>query len=180
MACNSCRWKAADQSIDRGLRRTVWAATRASQGILFRHKLLRDLRLSGGILWILSSSGSWRRGTSEKLTEISGEIYLHLFSGYKNKCVAQKASWASKSNRVIMQRSQIQSLRVTANAPRYVTNHTLHTEFNVPHVSDVIHERINTHHNKLEVHPNPVLEILQQPITNTKWLLCLLDRASLW
>jgi len=32
---------------------------------------------------------------------------------------------------------------------------------------DVIHERINKHHNNLEAHPIPLLELLLQPI-NTK------------
>ena len=57
---------------------------------------------------------------------------------------------------VNMQRSQIKILRAIAAAPQYVTNHTLHTEFNIPYVSDVIHERINKHHNKLEAHSNPL------------------------
>jgi len=47
---------------------------------------------------------------------------------------------ASKSNSVVMQRSQCKILRAIANAPRYVTNYTLHTDFNIPYVSDVIHE----------------------------------------
>ena len=62
---------------------------------------------------------------------------------------------ANKSNTFIMQRSQSEILRATANAPRYVTNHTLLTKFNNTYVSDVIHERINEHHNKPEAHPNP-------------------------
>ena len=62
--------------------------------------------------------------------------------------------WASKYNVVIMQRSQSKILRVIGNASWYVTNHTLHTDFNSPYVSDVIHERINKHHNHLEAHPN--------------------------
>jgi len=65
---------------------------------------------------------------------------------------------ASKSNIVITQSSQSKILRAIANAPRYVTNHTLHTDFNSPYVSDVIHERINKHHNKPEAHPNPLLQ----------------------
>jgi len=71
---------------------------------------------------------------------------------------------ASKSNTVIMQRSQSKILRTTANAPWCVTNHTLHTDFNIPYVSDVIHERINKHHNKLETRPNPLLQPLLQPV----------------
>jgi hypothetical protein len=40
---------------------------------------------------------------------------------------------------------------------RYVTDHTLRTDFNSPDESAVIHERINKHHNNLEAHPNPLL-----------------------
>jgi len=71
---------------------------------------------------------------------------------------------ASKSIVIIMQRSQSKNFRAIANAPWYVTNHTLYTDFNIPYVSDVIHERINKHHNNLEAHPNPLLE----PTTNCK------------
>jgi len=67
---------------------------------------------------------------------------------------------ASKSNIVIMHRSQSKIVRAIPNAPWYVTNHTLHTDFNIPYVSDVIHERINKHHNKLEAHPSPLLQPL--------------------
>jgi len=65
-----------------------------------------------------------------------------------------------------MQRSQSKILRAIANAPRYVTNHTLHTDFNIPYLRDVIHKRSNKHHIKLEAHPNPLLEPLLQPIKN--------------
>jgi len=104
----------------------------------------------------------------------------HLF--IENKCLIYKAVikpissygielWGcvSKSNIVIMQRSQSKILRAITNAPRYVTNHTLHTDFNITYVSDVIHERINKRHN-LKAHPNPLLlEPLVQPI-NTRRL----------
>jgi len=45
----------------------------------------------------------------------------------------------SKSNIAIMQRSQSEILRAIANAPYYITNHTLHTDVNIPYVSDIIH-----------------------------------------
>jgi len=76
---------------------------------------------------------------------------------------------ASKSNIFVMQRSQSKILRPIANAPWFVKNHTLHTDFNIPYVSDVIHERINKHHNKLEAHPIPLLEPPLQPV-NTRRL----------
>jgi hypothetical protein len=66
-----------------------------------------------------------------------------------------------------MQRSQSKILRTIANAPWYVTNYTLRTDFNIPYVSDVIQERINKHYNKLEAHPNPLLEPLLLPEYNT-------------
>jgi len=34
--------------------------------------------------------------------------------------------------------------------------------------NDVIHERINKHHNNLEAHPDPLLEPLLQPVNNRK------------
>jgi hypothetical protein len=76
---------------------------------------------------------------------------------------------ASKSNITIMQRSQTKILRAIANSPWDVTNQNLHTHFNIPYVSDVIHERINKHHNKLEAHPKPRLEPPIQP-ANTRRL----------
>ena len=79
---------------------------------------------------------------------------------------------ASKSNIVIMQRSQSKILIATRNALRYVANHTLHTDFNIPYVSDVIHDRINKHHNNLEAHPNPILQPPPQPVNTWRLKRC--------
>jgi hypothetical protein len=44
-----------------------------------------------------------------------------------------------------MQRSQSKILRFLANAPRYATNHTVHTDFNIPYVmTSSMKESINT------------------------------------
>jgi hypothetical protein len=87
----------------------------------------------------------------------------------------------SKSNIFIMQRYQSKILRAIANAPRYVTNRTLHTDFNIPYVSDVIHERINKHHIKLEAHHNPLLQPLLQPVNNRRLKWCWpLDLQGTW
>jgi len=43
-----------------------------------------------------------------------------------------------------------------------------HTDFNSPYVNDVIHERINKHHNKLEAHPTPLLGPLLQPVNSRR------------
>ena len=80
--------------------------------------------------------------------------------------------YASKSNIFITQRSQSKILRAIANAPWYVTNHALHTDFNIPYVCDVIQERINKHHNNLEALPNPLLEPLLQPINTRRGKRC--------
>jgi hypothetical protein len=60
----------------------------------------------------------------------------------------------------------------TTNAPRYVRNHKLHTDFNIPYVSDVINERLNKPHNKLEAHPNPLLEPPLQTVDNRRLKRC--------
>jgi hypothetical protein len=79
---------------------------------------------------------------------------------------------ACKSNSVVMQRSQSKILRAIANALRYVTNNTLHTDCNITYVTDVIHERITKHHNTLEAHPKPLLEPLLQPINTSRLKRC--------
>ena len=75
---------------------------------------------------------------------------------------------ASKSSVSIIQRSQPKILRTTANAHRFVSNHTLHTDLNIPYVSEVINERINKHLNTLQSHPNPLVETLKQPMRNRR------------
>jgi hypothetical protein len=79
---------------------------------------------------------------------------------------------ASKSNIVIMQGPQSKILRAIAITPLYVTNHNLHTDFNIPNESDVIHKRINKHHNNLEAHPNLLLQPLLQPINTRRLKRC--------
>ena len=76
--------------------------------------------------------------------------------------------YASKSNIVIMQRSQSKILSAIAIAHWYVTNHKLHTDFNIPYASNVNYERINKNHINLEAHPNPLLEPLLQPVNNRR------------
>jgi len=60
----------------------------------------------------------------------------------------------------------IQNSQSHIKCTRYVSNHTLHTDFNIPYVSDVIREITNKHHIKLEAHPNPLLQPLLQPVNN--------------
>jgi hypothetical protein len=73
---------------------------------------------------------------------------------------------------VIMQRTQPKILRAIANAPWYVTNHTLHSDLKVLYVRDVIHGKIGKHDTKQEDHPNPLLELLLQPVYNRRLNRC--------
>ena len=71
-----------------------------------------------------------------------------------------------------MQRSLSKILRAIANAPWYVANRTVHTDFNIPYVSDVVHERLNKHHKKMGAQPSPILEPLLQPTNITELKRC--------
>ena len=63
---------------------------------------------------------------------------------------------ASNSNIEILQRFQSKTLIFLINAPWYVTNETIHRDFKIPTVKDVIYKsrsrynaRVNNHHNPL-------------------------------
>ena len=122
-----------------------------------------------------------RKQTDLKAKEINWLIGKKSNLSIENKILVYKAVikpiwtygielWgcASKSNKAIMQRAQSKILRTITNAPWYVTNHTLHTDLNIPYVSDVINERINKHLSKLKSHPNPLVETLKQPTRNRR------------
>jgi hypothetical protein len=48
------------------------------------------------------------------------------------------------------------------NAPRFVSNQTLHTDLRIPYVRTVFQERIAKHRSTLISHPNPFLQSLLQ------------------
>jgi hypothetical protein len=45
-------------------------------------------------------------------------------------------------------------------APWYVSNATLHADLGISYVQDVIHQKCNKHHTRLEIHENPLLRTL--------------------
>jgi hypothetical protein len=45
-------------------------------------------------------------------------------------------------------------------APRYVSNGTLHADLGITYVKDVIHQKCNKHHTTLVTHVNPLLKTL--------------------
>jgi hypothetical protein len=69
--------------------------------------------------------------------------------------------WASKSNISIIQRSQSKILRMTVDAPWYVSNATLHADLGISYVQDAIHQKCNKHHTTLETRENPLRKTLQ-------------------
>jgi hypothetical protein len=45
-------------------------------------------------------------------------------------------------------------------APWYVSNVTLHTDLGISYIREVIHQKCNKHHTRLETHENPLLKTL--------------------
>ena len=70
---------------------------------------------------------------------------------------------ASKSKIAVIQRYQSKLLRSITNAPRYVSNQTLHSDLHNPHVHRVFRERTATHRTALDSHPNPHMELVHPP-----------------
>jgi hypothetical protein len=73
---------------------------------------------------------------------------------------------ATMSNIAVIQRYQSKLLRTITNAPWYVSNQTLHSDLDIPHVRTVFRERTATHHTTLDSHPNPLMEPLAHPPNN--------------
>jgi hypothetical protein len=65
---------------------------------------------------------------------------------------------ASKYSISIIQRSQSKILRMLVDAPWYVSNATLHADLGISYVHEVIHQKCNKHHTRLETNENSLLE----------------------
>jgi len=61
---------------------------------------------------------------------------------------------ASQSNIEILQRLQNRILRMATNAPRYVPNHALNTDLQMPTIREEITRLSSNYKAKIEVHPN--------------------------
>ncbi|KAL1137819.1 hypothetical protein AAG570_009515, partial [Ranatra chinensis] len=59
---------------------------------------------------------------------------------------------ARKSNIYRIQSCQYKTLRANLDAPRYVSNHTLQTDLNIPTVREVLHEKFKSFHSELKTH----------------------------
>jgi hypothetical protein len=91
-----------------------------------------------------------------------GKQASHLQNSAKTSVAYGIELWgcASKSNIAVIQRCQSKLLRSITNAPRYVSNQTLHSNLHIPHVHTVFRERTATHCTALDSHPNPLMEPL--------------------
>ena len=90
-------------------------------------------------------------------------------------------TYTERRNRNLGMRQQVQH---SHNADIPIQNSQSHNKYTpvcnksyAPHrlqhpLRDVIHERINKHHIKLEAHPNPLLEPLLQPVNNRRLKRC--------
>jgi hypothetical protein len=78
--------------------------------------------------------------------------------------------WGSASNSsiAILQRRQTKILRSMADTPRCVSNSTLHNDLGIPFIKDVLQERSTRHHERLEVHPNALLQPLLEESNNRR------------
>jgi phage terminase small subunit len=78
-----------------------------------------------------------------------------------------------------MQLSQSKILRMIKNAPWYVSYQTLHENLNIPHITKVIQERNNKHHDKTKIHSNtilwPLLEEQHRGRLKESWPVDLID-----
>jgi hypothetical protein len=55
-----------------------------------------------------------------------------------------------------------------ADATWYVSNSTLHNDLDIPFIKDVLQERSTKHHDRLEVHPNALLQPLLEKENNRR------------
>ena len=67
---------------------------------------------------------------------------------------------ASNSNIEILQRFQSKTLRIIANAPRFITNIHLHRDLNIPLVKDEIRTTAKKYQDRIHRHPNVLASTL--------------------
>jgi hypothetical protein len=142
------------------LRKDNCPAIRINQTVLPQlgriRKVLRTIHFDCKLNWKVHITKK-RKQTDLKAKEINWLIGRKSNLSIENKLLVYKVVikpiwtygielWgcASKSNITIMQRAQSKILRTLTNAPWYVTNHTLHTDLNIPYVRSSMKESTNT------------------------------------
>ena len=73
------------------------------------------------------------------------------------------------SNTKILQTFQSKTLRMIADTPWYVSNQTLHNDFNIPFINDVIRPYSIKHKNRSTDHSNQLInELFNQPLAERR------------
>jgi len=67
------------------------------------------------------------------------------------------------SNTKILQTFQSKMLRIISSAPWYVSNQTLHSDFDIPYVREVVRINANKHKNRSTEHSNQMIRALLNP-----------------
>ena len=67
------------------------------------------------------------------------------------------------NNTKVLQTLQSKMLRMISSAPWYVSNQTLHNDFEIPYVTDVIRINANNYKNRSTVHSNQLIRTLFNP-----------------
>jgi hypothetical protein len=73
--------------------------------------------------------------TVQPVASQENKLLIHRLAMYPLWCYGMEL-WGCSINTIFMQRPQSIILTAITNAPRYVTNHPLHTDFYIPFVSD--------------------------------------------
>ena len=82
-------------------------------------------------------------------------VYRTVWTGSLN--VVQLWCCASPTNISVLQRYQSKTLSLITQAPRYVSNSTLHQDLHIAQVRKVFHEKTLTHRISLSTQPNPLM-----------------------
>jgi hypothetical protein len=90
------------------------------------------------------------------------KLSLNTLTIYK-MILLPTSTYAMASNIVRIQRFQSEVLRSILDAPWYASNHTIHTDLNIPFISDLIKTRFQQFHSRLAIHPNPLAQALSSP-----------------
>ena len=69
---------------------------------------------------------------------------------------------AKTSNLKSLQIFQSKFLRIASNAPYYVKNETLHSDFKIPYIKDVAQASYQKFFSKLQDNPNPLIQDIHQ------------------
>jgi hypothetical protein len=95
----------------------------------------------------------------------SSTDYVHLLILFPNSVIILLILHAQPSNTKIIQRLQSNVLRTITNAPWYVSNFTLHNDFQIPFITGEIKRYSTIYYNLLIGHENSYVTELSNPLS---------------